>query len=236
MTVETVPKQGNGGATVVGEIWRGLRRRILRGTLPPGARLVELDIAGETGASQASVREALHLLERDGLVVRMGRGGTFVTEVSEDEMREIFQVRVMVETFAIRRAVKCITSVRLAELRTLIDRMREAGRAGDAVALVENDMAFHERLMVWSDQTTLLRVWALLHAQLERFLVMQDLRTLPDLTEVADSHLPVLAAIEAGNAPLAAERLESHMRRGVSAAVLDRTDVEPAHQPERGCS
>jgi DNA-binding GntR family transcriptional regulator len=221
MTVQTVPQRGNGrGQTVAGEIWRTLRRRILRGGLPPGTRLVELEIAGETGASQASVREALHLLERDGLVVRRGRCGTFVTEVSDDQMREIYQVRVMVESFAIRRAVSAMTHSRISELGTLVDRMREAGRDGDAVALVEHDMAFHERLLVWSDQTTLLRVWALLHGQLERFLVMQDIRTFPDLTEIADSHLPVLEALASGDACLAAERLETHMHRSLSAAVL----------------
>ena len=221
MTVESVPLRGTRrGATIVGEIWKELRRRILRGHLAPGARLVELEIAGETGASQASVREALHLLERDGLVVRRGRCGTFVTEVTEDGMRQIFQVRVMVETFAIRRAVEYVTVSQIAELRLLVERMRKAGQAGDAVRLVETDMAFHERLLVWSEETTLLRVWALLHAQLERFLVTQDLRNFTDLTEVADSHLPVIAALESGNAQVAAERLEYHMRRGISAAVL----------------
>jgi DNA-binding GntR family transcriptional regulator len=181
---------------------------------------VELEIASETGASQASVREALHLLERDGLVVRRGRGGTFVTEVSDDQMREIFQVRVMVESFAIRHAVASMTCSRIAELQTLVDRMRDAGRQGDAVSLVEHDMAFHERLLLWSDQTTLLRVWALLHGQLERFLVMQDIRSFPDLTEVADSHLPVLEALASGDACLAVDRLEMHMQRSLSAVVL----------------
>jgi DNA-binding GntR family transcriptional regulator len=221
MTVEPLPQREiRRGATIVGEIWKELRRRILRGHLLPGARLVELEIAGETGASQASVREALHLLERDGLVVRRGRCGTFVTEVAENEMRQIFQVRVMVETFAIQRAVEFVTVSRIAELRLLVERMRVAGKAGDAVRLEESDMAFHDRLLVWSEETTLLRVWALLLAQLERFLVAQDLRNFADLTEVADSHLPVIAALESGNPQVAAERLEHHMRRGISAAVL----------------
>lgn len=221
MSSETVPSRGTGrGATVAGKIWKGLRCRILRGTLPPGTRLVELEIAGENGASQASVREALQRLERDGLVVRRGRSGTFVTEVSDEEMREIFQVRVMVESFAVRRAVASITLGRIAELRQLVESMRAAGRAGDAVSLVEHDMAFHERLLIWSGQTTLLRVWSLLHAQLQRFLVMQDLRTYPDLTAVAESHLPVVEALAAGDPRLAAELLEQHMRRSISAAML----------------
>lgn len=223
----TVPARGSGhGETVAREIWKGLRQRILRGTLAPGARLVELEIAGEIGASQASAREALQLLERDGLVVRRGRSGTFVTEVFEDEMREIFQLRVMIEGFAIGRAVERMTPARVAELTGFVDAMRSAGSRGDAVQLVENDMSFHEHLLAWSEQTTLLRVWSLLQAQLERFLVMQDLRSFTDLTFVADSHLPLLSALEAGDAPLAAEELRTHMQRGMSATVLRSTDPE----------
>jgi len=117
-------------ATVVDEIWAQLRRLILQGTLVPGTRLVELDIAAQTGASQGSVREALQRLERDGLVVRWGRNGTFVTEVSPAEMHEIFRIRGVVESCAIRRLARRVRPEQLEELRELVERMREAGRRG----------------------------------------------------------------------------------------------------------
>ncbi|HEY8484058.1 MAG TPA: GntR family transcriptional regulator [Longimicrobiales bacterium] len=208
-------------ATVVDEIWAQLRRLILQGTLVPGTRLVELDIAAQTGASQGSVREALQRLERDGLVVRRGRNGTFVTEVSPAEMHEIFRIRGVVESCAIRRLARRVRPEQLEELRELVERMREAGRAGDTVAVVGHDMAFHQRICAWAEHPILLRVWTLLHGQLERFLVIYDASHFADLTTVADNHLPILEALEAGDADAAAERIERHVMIGAPPESLD---------------
>lgn len=209
--------------TVVDDIWSQLRMLILRGSLAPGARLVELEIASQTGVSQASVREALQRLERDGLVVRNGRSGTFVTEVSPENMHEIFLIRSMVEGFAIRRTARSITPQQIGELKGLIEEMRSAGQAGDTVRMVEHDMTFHQRICTWAENPTLLNVWTLLYAQLERFLVMYDALHFTDLTRVADSHLPTLQALEAGDPDLAAERVQTHIQyimQGTSQATL----------------
>ncbi|HEX6927024.1 MAG TPA: GntR family transcriptional regulator [Longimicrobiaceae bacterium] len=201
-------------STVVEQIWSELRRMILQGTLTPGTRLVELDIAAQSSASQASVREALHRLERDGLVIRRGRRGTFVTEVEPDKMLEVFHVRAAVESVAIRRAVERMTPERLAELERLVDRMRMEGLRGDATAVVEADMAFHGRLCAWADHPTLLRVWELLYTQMERFLVLYDVEHFADLTQVAANHEPVLEAIRSGDADEAASAIHEHVLIG----------------------
>lgn len=206
-------------STVVDEICNHLRTQILQGTLGPGSRLVELEVAGSIGASQASAREALQRLERDGLVERRGRSGTFVTEVVPEEMNEIFLIRSSVESFAIRRTAGSIQPAQLDELRLLVGRMREAGRLGETVRLVEQDMAFHQRICAWANHPTLLRVWTLLRAQIERYLVIYDALHFTDLTEVADSHLPILAALAEHDASAAAERIESHVTYVMDGAV-----------------
>src|SRR5690606_5796766 len=189
-------------STVVEQIWSELRRMILQGTLTPGTRLVELDIAAQSSASQASVREALHRLERDGLVVRQGRRGTFVTEVEPEKMLEIFHVRSTVESFAMRRAMVGMTPERLGQLETLVERMRQAGERGDIITVIEADMAFHELICTWAEHPTLLRVWELLYTQMERFLVLYDVAHFADLTRVAINHQPVLEAIRSGDPDL----------------------------------
>lgn len=203
-------------STVVDDIWVQLRRLILRGELPPGSRLVELDIATRTGASQASAREALQRLERDGLVVRRGRSGTFVTEVAPAEMDEVFRIRVAVETAAVRRTAQRIGEEQVRELRALVEQMREAGEQGDPVAMVEFDMAFHQRICSWADHATLLRVWTLLYAQMERFLVIYDALHFADLTQVADSHLPIVEALEGGDVDEAVRRTADHVEYAVA--------------------
>ena len=212
-------------SSVVEQIWSRLRRMILRGNLAPGTRLVELDIAAQSSASQASVREALHRLERDGLVVRRGRRGTFVTEVEPGKMPEIFQIRSTVESLAIRRTVARLTPERTAELEGLVERMRDAGRRGDIVAVVETDMAFHERICTWADHPTLLRVWELLYTQMERFLVMYDVAHFADLTQVAVNHEPVLEAIRRGDPDEAARVMHAHVLIG--APPTEAADSDP---------
>lgn len=199
--------------SVVEEISDGLRALILKGALTPGTRLVELDIASHTQVSQVSVRGALQRLERDGLVVRRGRSGTFVADVVPEEMHEIFAVRAVAESAAIQRTARLIRPSQLRELRDLVEQMRKAARSEDAVTLVKHDMAFHRNIYTWSDHDTLLRLWTLIQAQLERFLVIYDVSNIADLKEIADAHIPLIEALSAGDAELAAERIRQHVQR-----------------------
>lgn len=201
-------------STVVEQITSALRRMILRGALPPGTRLVELELAAQTSASQASVRESLHRLERDGLVVRRGRQGTFVTDVDPEKMFEVFHIRSTVESFAIRRAMARMTPQRLDELESLVEEMLKAGRKGEVIDVVEADMAFHNRICTWADHPTLLRVWELLYTQMERFLVLYDVAHFVDLTQVATNHQPLLAALRGGDPAHAAEVMSAHVLIG----------------------
>ena len=207
--------------TLVDEITAKVRRRILNGQFAPGTRLVELELAAQTGGSQGSVREALQRLERDGLVVRQGRRGTFVTEISLKDLHEIFLVRSVVESAAIRRLCRSIRPEQLEELGSLHVLMREAGEAGDAVGLVEHDMAFHRRICTWANHPTLLQTWTLLCTQIERCLVQYDTMHFSDLRDVADLHLPILEGLAARDSHLAAERLEHHVMIGAPPAAGD---------------
>jgi DNA-binding GntR family transcriptional regulator len=199
---------------------------ILRGDLHPGARLVELDIATQMGTSQGPVREALHRLERDGLVERRSRVGTFVTPMMLDEMRELFEVRSMIEQFAIRRAITRISAEQIDELEGHVQRMRAAGTANDMIAVVDCDMEFHRCICTWAEQSTLLRAWLPLFMQVQRFIVQVHPHYYPDLTEMADAHQPILDALRSNSVELAEHAIGSHImsiwsRMPVSQQPLD---------------
>jgi DNA-binding GntR family transcriptional regulator len=108
------------------QVYEELRHSIICSNLLPGEKLVELDIAAQMGTSQGPVREALQRLERDGLVERRARSASYVTNISVDEMYELFSVRCAVEGFAIRRAAPQITPDQCAYLESLIREMEEA--------------------------------------------------------------------------------------------------------------
>ncbi len=188
-----------------------LRQAIIEGELRAGTRLVELEIAREAGTSQAPVREALQRLEQDGLVERKSRTATFVTPIAWEEMHDIFLVRTMVEGLACRRVAQCITDVQCTQLQRLVAKMQVAGLANDIRGVVETDMTFHRLILEWSNNATLLRIWAPLYAQLHRMLVTTHPYFFPSLDQVAETHRPVLEALIAHDSERAAQAIREHI-------------------------
>ncbi|MBO1073850.1 GntR family transcriptional regulator [Roseomonas marmotae] len=100
-----------------------IRQRIMDGSFPPGSPLRETLLASEIGVSRTPIRDALRRLLADGLVDSTRNYGTFVAEISQEDVQEVWQLRAMLEGFAARRAALRITEEELAELRRLADAM-----------------------------------------------------------------------------------------------------------------
>lgn len=199
------------GSSLTDQIYSRMRREIIHLRLQPGMRLVEMEIAQQMGTSQGPVREALQRLEHDGLVIRHARSATYVTEVSLDDMRDLFAIRSTVEGCAIRQTAQRITNEQYETLCTLVEQMRLAGQHNDITALVDHDIEFHRCLCAWSGNPTLLRAWTPLMSQTERFVVQMHPRYFADLLEVADAHRPILKSLSQGDVESAALVLHEHI-------------------------
>ncbi len=103
--------------------YQSIRQRIMDGSFPPGSPLREEMLAAEIGVSRTPVRDALRRLLADGLVESTRNYGTFVTEITGDDLHEVYHLRAMLEGYAARRAATRITPEELAELRRLADEM-----------------------------------------------------------------------------------------------------------------
>lgn len=182
-----------------------LMKRILDGHYAPGDRIVELDVARGLGTSQAPVREALRELQGLRLVEVRPYRGARVREVSDEEVRESFDVRAVLEEFACRRAADRID---LGALRAAIQEMRAAADPRDCDAFVHADLAFHRSIVGAADHGTLLRVWE--SVGIEVWIRVLLKRSGVDLGPVAEAHVPILAALEAGDAETAAGLLRRH--------------------------
>jgi DNA-binding GntR family transcriptional regulator len=207
-------------------VYAHLRGLIIAGHIPAGARLIELEIATRLGVSQGSTREALARLERDGLVERTTRHGTFVSTIDADDMREIFALRALVERFAVRR-VGGRTHARLTgELEAVLNAMRDAGHRRDMVALVEHDHLFHYHIVRWADHATLLRVWQPLSAQIQRFVLATHPPTADAVGEIVASHQHLLALLR-GDAVHAARSFEEHVLQAWHTWEAEHPDPTP---------
>jgi DNA-binding GntR family transcriptional regulator len=193
------------------QIYERLRMDIITGALKPDERIIELDIAEMMGTSQGPVREALQRLERDGLVVKQARSATRVQSATTDEILELFTIRSLIESFAIKRVAPIITENQIAELDYLVEQMQIAGAQDDMFALTESDMLFHRHLCVWSGNSTLYRAWDPLYSQIQRFVVQTHKDYFDSLTDLAATHYPIIEALRSKQADEASRILEEHV-------------------------
>jgi DNA-binding GntR family transcriptional regulator len=190
-----------------------IRNAILFGQLPVGQRLMEAEIAEQMGVSRVPVREALQQLAQEGLVVTSPHRGTLVAAVDEDEVDVLYHLRAELEGVALRAWLSRGTTGLAPTLQTIVDAMRRGVREGNLEELAEKDLDFHRHIVAGSGFQTLARVWESMdgpiRARLYRSFVgpfRQDL-----IRYTADSHQPVVDAIQTGDPDVAVAALKRHI-------------------------
>ena len=127
-------------------VFKTLRQAILKGELAPGERLLEVQLADKLGVSRTPVREAIHKLSQEGLVVLIPRKGAEVASISEKSLRDVLEVRLALETLAVRLACERITEENLAILQQEFDAFRKAVERDALLDITQRDEAFHDAI------------------------------------------------------------------------------------------
>ena len=138
-------------------VYEQLRRRILGGTYKPDDRLRLTELAREFAMSEMPVREALRMLQRDGLIEMHSHRGAAVANLSWSRAAEIVSVRMHLEVLAVGEAAKGHDKSSLAELRRILDRMDRDLAAGAATRFSAGNRDFHRRLYEPAANTVLKR-------------------------------------------------------------------------------
>lgn len=191
-----------------------LRESIFRGEIPAGTHLVELDLASRLDVSQGTVRAALKILQRIGLVEYRPRRGAFVNQISPADAFEIYTLRDSLEALGARCAAERITDAGRLELDRVLEQMRQGAASGNRRRLMEVDFKFHRTIIALSGHRRLMDMYELIEAQTRLFmtLTMTD-RFHHDLKEVLAIHKPIAEAISKGDARRAAALASSHNER-----------------------
>jgi len=179
--------------TLAETVARKLEEEILSGHLRPRDRLVEAELAQRFAVSRAPVREALRMIEREGLVAR-GPHGLRVAEISLDEMREIFEVLADLEELYTRRAVFHLSPSDVARMEAIVADMAAAAATNDLRGYFDLNDRFHAVLRDACPNQTLIRLLKSLGKKTQRFrrLAMSMPGRLPrSLAE----HQDILAAV-----------------------------------------
>ena len=123
-----------------------IRARIADGRLAPGTRLRLRELGNELGLSEMPVREALRMLQRDGMVEIQDHRGATVTDISLGDVLEHISARMWLEALAIERSVPLLTAPGLLAAEAAFARLEAAAAAADAGAFSAANRAFHEAL------------------------------------------------------------------------------------------
>lgn len=195
-----------------------VRREILRGNLAPGTRLTQSDIAAQLSLSTTPVREALRRLASEDLVRIDAHRGAIVRGVDKHELREIYEIRMLLEPLAMRKATLRISDEELDRAEQLWERMNDFDDVAD---WAEANRSFHAVFAAAAASPTLIRIVGALRdsaANYVRWLVVAD----PDLPARANQeHRDLLDACRSRDADRAARVEEAHLLSTFNAMMHD---------------
>ncbi len=145
-----------------------LRNLILSGQLKPRDKLTETDLARGMGVSRFPIRSAFHILELEGLVSIVPRKGVFVTEISPDEIKEIYEIRSMIEGYAAKLVAQNITKREISELESILKKTKTCIEKEDSTGIMSANSEFHTKMVENSRNGKLLSIYENLVVSIKR--------------------------------------------------------------------
>ena len=184
-----------------------LRRAIVSGKLRPGSVLVESTLAEQMNVSRAPIREAIQILENDGLVETVAYKGKRVKPLTAREVEETYNLREAFEVMAVRRILANGRPV--AALWVHCHEMDWAADAGDQDKLTAADEAFHRTLIQVADHDLLLASWNSLYLRIHQIMALRN-TVQPNLFDISGTHPPIVRALEAHDVDEAVRLITEH--------------------------
>jgi DNA-binding GntR family transcriptional regulator len=205
------------------KVYEHLRNKILNHTIETSSRLVEAQIARDIGISRTPVREALHLLEKDGFVESIPRVGYRVKHLALEELDEIIEIRRVNETLACQWALARINAKNIKALENNIAKVQHALDNGTPDHFLGYDEEFHEILVKAAGSRHLLEICQTLRRLMLRYR-SESLKSAPTVREALKGHRRIL------------ECLKSKDEHGLIAALTDhlnhsRVDIRKLAHP-----
>ena len=185
---------------------QAIRDAIIEGELNPGERLVERHICASLGLGYPTLRQALMELEHQGLIRKIPRRGSYVSEYTADDYKKMSQVRIVLEALALERAAPKLTTEVESELRITVTQMEAAAEDGDAAAFTDWDVAFHSKAWSLAGNKYLVDALERVTFQLFVFATSERRMSRESLQDSARSHKAILEVL-CSRDPVAARRV-----------------------------
>ncbi|WP_407180617.1 GntR family transcriptional regulator [Bradyrhizobium sp. STM 3562] len=218
--------------TVRGMVAQKLREAIMSGTLKPGQRLVERELCEMMGVSRPSIREALRLLEADGLVNTVPHRGPVVSTISLDEAKELYAARAVLEGFAGRECARLHDPVVVRRIGEALAKLKTAAASSDLAGCLEAKTEFYAALIGGCRNSFIERMLKPLHDRitlLRATSMSQPKRINKSLREVT----AIWRAIQDGDPDRAEECCVKHVKAAATAALdmIARSSAKASLEP-----
>ena len=194
------------------KVYTAIKNDILNGHIPLGGRVVETRLAKEIKTSRMPVREAMHMLEMEGLLEAIPRVGYRVKPLEWDEFEEICEIRAVNETLAARWAIKRITPKELRALEENITVAETEAKKWNQRSFVERDAEFHEILAIASGSKRLLELCQLLCRHMLRYRLEASYHPEPALVAI-EGHRRILACVKEKDEEGVESAIKEHLER-----------------------
>ena len=191
-------------------VFNTLREAILKGEIKPGERLMELQLAAKLGVSRTPIREAIRMLEQEGLAVTIPRRGAEVARMTEKDMQDVLQVREALDELAANIACECITLEELEQLEQAMNSFEEAVYTKDIKRIADTDMVFHDIIYHATRNPKLEMILNNLREQMYRYRVeyLKDEKNYPVLLK---EHREILQGLTEKNKELVTNSMRRHV-------------------------
>ncbi|WP_420539581.1 GntR family transcriptional regulator [Paenibacillus polymyxa] len=177
-----------------------LRMRIISGAIESGTILSENKLAADFAVSRSPIREALKILASEN-IIRLERMGAVVMGLSEKEIEEIYDVRLLIESFVFERLIKMDTNDLAKELSKILEMMKVAVKYSDADEFSYQDVLFHETIIRAVNHSYILMIWNNLKPVMESLILlsmrMRFKEKYEDFTRIVKNHELYIEAIQA---------------------------------------
>ena len=191
-------------------VFNTLREAILKGELKPGERLMELQLAAKLGVSRTPIREAIRMLEQEGLAVTIPRRGAEVAKMTEKDMNDVLQVREALDELAVSIACELITEEELEKLEDATEAFEKALGTGDIKQIAEADIEFHDIIYQASRNPKLVNILNNLREQIYRYRI-QYLKDEKNYANLLEEHREILEGLTKKDKELVERSMSKHV-------------------------
>ena len=195
------------------QVFEQLKEMIFKGELAPGKRIIESEVADSIGISRTPVREALHKLEAERLLMHLPKGGYVVKGMSLSEIQETFDIRIILESFAGFLAAKRCNDKEILPLEKKLEEFEKYLAENDYKELTRVNTEFHELLYALSKSPKLIKMINNLRDEI--FLLREILLDSMEMASLShDDHKEMIKAIKNREAKKVERLIKEHILRG----------------------